>query len=63
MSDFKRGDEVQHISGGPKMGVENPDNVNDQGIVCSWWDEKAKKFQKDTFPPEVLKPYKPPAYF
>jgi uncharacterized protein YodC (DUF2158 family) len=57
-SGFNKGDEVQHKSGGPKMVVEGDDEIG--RVICSYWNEKAKKFVQDTFPPGVLKKYEPP---
>jgi uncharacterized protein YodC (DUF2158 family) len=57
---FKEGDEVQHKSGGPKMAVEGKHGYDDNSYICSWWDDKKKKFERDTFPENVLKPYQPP---
>jgi uncharacterized protein YodC (DUF2158 family) len=55
---LKEGDEVQHKSGGPKLTVEGESDYG--GYICSWWDEKKKKFERDTFPENVLKPYQSP---
>ena len=62
MSEFKVGDVVELISGGPPMTVVEV-NVNMLGhtdIVCRWW---CGSLEKATFGPEHLKPGKPLTFF
>jgi len=55
---FKDGDEVQHKSGGPRMAIEGRSQMTGH-YICSWWDEKAKTFQRKEFTENVLVAYKP----
>jgi uncharacterized protein YodC (DUF2158 family) len=58
---FKPGDEVQLISGGPKMTVEAYEDgrSNDRNVKCVWFDDK-KNLRRETFAEVLLKPYEPP---
>lgn len=56
---FKPGDEVQHLSGGPKMVVTGDGNYG--GIVCRWWDEKLKDFKSENFEEVEIRPYQAPS--
>lgn len=52
---FKPGDKVQHITGGPVMGVVK---IEGDDVHCSWMDKG--KPQLGCFPAVVLKPWEPP---
>lgn len=58
---FKPGDEVQLISGGPKMTVEGYEtgSANERMVKCVWFDGK-NNLQEKKFAEVLLKPYEPP---
>ncbi len=51
---FKAGDKVRHIAGGPTMAVESVDLIH---VHCSWF--AGTKLERATFSPAVLEPAPP----
>jgi len=49
--EFRTGDTVKLISGGPIMTVENP-NYLDNKVLCQWF--AGKKLEHGDFPPNSL---------
>lgn len=62
MSEFKVGDVVELISGGPPMTVVevNANMLGHTDIVCRWW---CGSLEKATFGPEHLKQSKALSFF
>lgn len=56
---FKRGDEVQHKSGGPKMVVKAYEPKDGEDVVCEWMNRDDMPVEK-AFHQDVLCPYEPP---
>jgi uncharacterized protein YodC (DUF2158 family) len=56
--DFKVGDLVRLISGGPLMVVDNV--ADEQTIWCSWREQGDRQIRRETFSPVVLVQFKKP---
>jgi uncharacterized protein YodC (DUF2158 family) len=56
---FKRGDEVQHKSGGPKMVVKAYEPSDSEDVVCEWMDKNHLPIER-AFHQDVLKHHQNP---
>jgi uncharacterized protein YodC (DUF2158 family) len=58
-TEFKTGDcvELKYGGGDIKMTVEEVDNFSEgYRALCTWYDKTTKKFEKQLFIPDTLKP-------
>lgn len=56
---FKRGDEVQHKSGGPKMVIRAYEPKDGEDVICEWMNKEHMPVEK-AFHQDVLKRYQGP---
>lgn len=56
---FKRGDEVQHKSGGPKMVVKEYEPAEGEEVACEWMNKEHVPVEK-SFHQDLLIKYRTP---
>ena len=59
-NEFKPGEKVEIVSGGPAMTVLRVEGKDSEAVVtCQWYDKKSKDYKSKVFEAVVLRHYRP----